>query len=198
MFSHRSYFVQNCFMKVVKWSPNLDVEVDSPIVPIWVSFPLLRPHLFSPRTLLGLGSIFGRPLKSDLATASGSHPSMACILVEMDVTKKHAEKIWVGSVESGYVQNVIFDDIPHFCLHCNSLGHLKDSCPTLHPSVKVSKNVVDPCGTTDLIVPVEANLDILGVDTAVLDVGVNNSVAATTVLSPNASPFIPSLAGVVT
>ncbi|PKU63892.1 hypothetical protein MA16_Dca009876 [Dendrobium catenatum] len=88
-------------MKVVKWSPNLDVEVDSPIVPIWVSFPLLRPRLFSPRILFGLGSLFGLPLKSDMATASGSRPSMARILVEMDVTKKHVDKIWVGSVESG-------------------------------------------------------------------------------------------------
>ncbi|PKU65710.1 hypothetical protein MA16_Dca009747 [Dendrobium catenatum] len=88
MFSHRSYFVQNCFMKVVKWSPDLDVEVDSPIMPIWVSFPLMRPHLFSPRILSSLGSLFGHPLKSDMATASGSHPSMARILVELDVTKK--------------------------------------------------------------------------------------------------------------
>ncbi|PKU83460.1 hypothetical protein MA16_Dca021855 [Dendrobium catenatum] len=116
IFSHRSYFVQNCYMVVVKWTHHLDIEKDSPIVPIWVSFPHLRPHLFSPRILFGLGSLFGRPLKTDMATASGSRPSLARILVELDVTKKHAEKVWVGSVESGYAQTVIFDEIPFFFL----------------------------------------------------------------------------------
>ncbi|KAI0503868.1 hypothetical protein KFK09_014811 [Dendrobium nobile] len=186
IFSHRSYFVQNCFMKVVKWSPNLDIEVDSPFVPVWISFPLLRPHLFSPRILLGLGSIFGRPLKSDLATAVGSRPSMARILVELDVTKKHAEKIWVGSVDSGYVQNVIFEDIPHFCSHCNSLGHHRESCSILHPSLKASKNVV--VGTTDLIVPLDENLDIPGVVTDALDAG-GISMAADTALVDNSDGF---------
>ncbi|PKU61924.1 hypothetical protein MA16_Dca017257 [Dendrobium catenatum] len=119
MFSHRSYFVKNCLMKVVKWSPNLDIEVESPIVPIWVSFPFLRPHLFSPRILSGLGSLFGKPLKSDMATASGSRPSMARIMVELDVTKNYPDKIWVGSVETGYVQSVVFEDIPLFCMHCH-------------------------------------------------------------------------------
>ncbi|KAI0494656.1 hypothetical protein KFK09_024798 [Dendrobium nobile] len=145
IFSHRSYFVQNCFMKVVKWTHHLDVEVDSPIVPIWISFPLLRPHFFSPRILFGLGSLFGRPLKSDLATASGSRPSMARILVELDVTKKHAEKVWVGSVESGYVQTVIFDEIPSFCTHCLSLGHSKEACSILHPNRIVSKTGIAQC-----------------------------------------------------
>ncbi|KAI0530965.1 hypothetical protein KFK09_000514 [Dendrobium nobile] len=116
IFSHRSYFVQNCYMKVVKWTHHLDVELDSPIVPIWVSFPLLKPHLFTPRILFGLGSLFGRPLKSDLATTSGSRPSVARILVELDVTKKHEEKVWVGSVESEYIQTVILMKFPVFVI----------------------------------------------------------------------------------
>ncbi|KAL0918420.1 hypothetical protein M5K25_010427 [Dendrobium thyrsiflorum] len=135
IFAHRSYFVNNCYMKVVKWSPNLDVEVDSPIVPIWISFPHLRPHLFSACILSGLGSLFGRTLKSDTATAFGSRPSVARILVELDVTKKFPDKIWVGSPNSGYVQSVVFDDIPHFCTHCSSLGHLIENCKILHPNI---------------------------------------------------------------
>ncbi|KAH0456358.1 hypothetical protein IEQ34_014265 [Dendrobium chrysotoxum] len=68
VFMHRSYFVNNCFMKLVKWSPYLDLMVESPILPIWVSFLNLRPRLFSPRILNGLGSLFGRPLCIDNAT----------------------------------------------------------------------------------------------------------------------------------
>ncbi|KAI0497893.1 hypothetical protein KFK09_021131 [Dendrobium nobile] len=61
----------------------------------------------------------------------------------MDVTVKHLDKVWVGSVESGYVQSVIFDDIPKFCGHCNSLGHSKGSCTILHPNLVTSKPAID-------------------------------------------------------
>ncbi|KAI0495361.1 hypothetical protein KFK09_025511 [Dendrobium nobile] len=187
IFAHRSYFVQNCLMKVVKWSPHLDVEVDSPVVPIWVSFPLLRPHLFSPRILFGLGSIFGKPLKSDLATASGSRPSVARILVEMDVTVKHADKVWVGSVESGYVQSVIFDDIPKFCVHCNSLGHSKGSCTILHSNLVTSKPTIDLGGVPVPTVSAEVE-DVVNNNVVIVPnvVGLNNDVAAPCgELSPN-------------
>ncbi|KAI0516225.1 hypothetical protein KFK09_008897 [Dendrobium nobile] len=142
IFSHRSYFVSNCYMKVVKWSPNLDVEVDSPIVPIWVSFPYLRPRLFSPHILFGLDSLFGRTLKSDITAALVSRPSFARIFVELDVTKKYPDIILVGSPNTGYIQSLIFYDIPHFCMHCNSLGHLKEDFWILHPHLNsVSKPV---------------------------------------------------------
>ncbi|XP_028555801.1 uncharacterized protein LOC114580947 isoform X3 [Dendrobium catenatum] len=49
------------FMKLLKWSPIFDVNVESPIVPVWVSFPSLCPHFFLPHTFHGLGSLFGRP-----------------------------------------------------------------------------------------------------------------------------------------
>ncbi|KAI0520208.1 hypothetical protein KFK09_007679 [Dendrobium nobile] len=92
VFSHRSYFISNCFMKLFKWTPQFDVCVESPIVPIWVFFPNLRPHLFSPRILHGLGSMFGRPLRTDNATMNGTRPSVARILVELDVTKRYAKQ----------------------------------------------------------------------------------------------------------
>ncbi|XP_028548136.1 uncharacterized protein LOC114578815 [Dendrobium catenatum] len=103
IFFHRSYFVNNCYMKVVKWSPYFNVEVDSPVVPIWISFPFLRPHLFTLRILVVLGSLFGRTLKSDTANVYGSHPSVARILVEFDITKKFPDKIWVGSPNFVYI-----------------------------------------------------------------------------------------------
>ncbi|KAH0457053.1 hypothetical protein IEQ34_014960 [Dendrobium chrysotoxum] len=72
VFAYRSYFVNNCYMKLTKWSPLLDIGVELPI-----SFPNLRPHIFSPRILHALDSLFGRPLKVDYATSIGSWPSVA-------------------------------------------------------------------------------------------------------------------------
>ncbi|KAH0458767.1 hypothetical protein IEQ34_011581 [Dendrobium chrysotoxum] len=52
-----------CYMKILKWSPFFYVNVESPIIPIWISLPNLRPHLFSPCILQGLGSLFGHLYK---------------------------------------------------------------------------------------------------------------------------------------
>ncbi|KAL0908366.1 hypothetical protein M5K25_022856 [Dendrobium thyrsiflorum] len=135
VFSHRSYFVGNCFMKLFKWTPHFDVTVESPIVPIWISFSCLRPHLFSPRILHGLGSLFGRPLRTDNATSVGSRPFVARILVELDVTKRYASQVWLGSESMSYIQSVEMEKFPSYCFHCKSLGHLKDCCPILFPSL---------------------------------------------------------------
>ncbi|KAL0924463.1 hypothetical protein M5K25_005294 [Dendrobium thyrsiflorum] len=75
VFCHRSYLVFNCYMKLTKWSPSLDVSVESSVIPIWVTFPLLRPHLYTPRILHGLGALFGKPLKIDAATSTTGKPA---------------------------------------------------------------------------------------------------------------------------
>ncbi|KAL0911341.1 hypothetical protein M5K25_019475 [Dendrobium thyrsiflorum] len=85
-------------MKLTKWSPLFDVGVESPVIPIWVSFLQLRCHLYSSCILHGLSSIFGKPLKIDTATSVGSSPSVARVLVEIDIAKSYPDKVcfaWV-------------------------------------------------------------------------------------------------------
>ncbi|KAL0917056.1 hypothetical protein M5K25_012097 [Dendrobium thyrsiflorum] len=143
VFAHHSYFINNCYMRVIKWSPSFDVDIESPIIPIWVSFPNLRPHLYSPRILHGLGSIFGRPLKIDHATSTGSRPSVARVLVELDVSKYFPDKVWVGPDNLGFIQSVVMEDLPSYCSHCKSLGHSKLECHFLHPQLVTRNNVGD-------------------------------------------------------
>ncbi|KAL0923313.1 hypothetical protein M5K25_007365 [Dendrobium thyrsiflorum] len=128
-----------------------------------VSFPSLRPHLFSPQILHGLGSLFGRLLRTDNATVNGLRPSMARILVELDVTKRYASQVWLGSESCGYVQSISMEEFPLYCFHCKSLGHSKDCCPVLFPdlggvsavketdaSVDALKDPPDSCLPTDI------------------------------------------------
>ncbi|PKU84885.1 hypothetical protein MA16_Dca024074 [Dendrobium catenatum] len=42
VFARRSYFIHNCQMRILKWTPFFDIKEESPFVPIWVSFPNLR------------------------------------------------------------------------------------------------------------------------------------------------------------
>ncbi|PKU87424.1 hypothetical protein MA16_Dca008520 [Dendrobium catenatum] len=131
-------------MRLLKWTPDFDVHHESPIVPVWVSFPNLRLHFFNSQVLFGLASILGRPLQTDQATASVSRPSVARILVEVDISKKFPNEIWLGSELNGYFQKVEFENFPIFCMHCKMHGHNMNDCFKLHPNLKISKEQIKP------------------------------------------------------
>ncbi|KAH0456685.1 hypothetical protein IEQ34_014592 [Dendrobium chrysotoxum] len=76
---------------LIKLFPLFDLSEESSVVPIWISFLELQPHLF-----LNLGSLFGHPLQMDNATTSGSRPLVAHILVEHDITKKYPNEVHLG------------------------------------------------------------------------------------------------------
>ncbi|XP_028550134.1 uncharacterized protein LOC114579511 [Dendrobium catenatum] len=142
IFSRRSYYIQSCQMRLLKWTPDFDVHHESPIVPIWVSFPNLRMHFFNSQILFGLASILGRPLQTDQATGSVPRPSVARVLVEVDISKKYPNEIWLGSEVNGYFQNVEFENFPIFCSHCKMHGHSLIECIKLHPHLKKDKKSV--------------------------------------------------------
>ncbi|XP_020699241.1 uncharacterized protein LOC110111628 [Dendrobium catenatum] len=145
VFAHRSYFVYGYFKKVIKWSPLLDLLEESTIIPVWLSFPGLRPHLFSSRILFGLGLIFGRPIQNNNATASGSRPSVARVHVEIDVSKSYHDTVWLGPEKLGYVQKIVFEGVPNYCQHCKFVGHKKSECPKLFPNLhQVDASVPQP------------------------------------------------------
>ncbi|KAI0529358.1 hypothetical protein KFK09_001906 [Dendrobium nobile] len=136
-----SYFILNCQIRILKWTPFFNVKEESPIMPIWILFPNLRLHFFNTKFLHTLGSIFGLRLQTDQVTASRTRPSVATVLVEVDITKKHAKEVWVGSKAFGYLQKVEFGKVPDFCNHCKAHNHALSKCFKLHPELKkISSN----------------------------------------------------------
>ncbi|KAL0919118.1 hypothetical protein M5K25_011193 [Dendrobium thyrsiflorum] len=136
VFARRAYYINSCQMRLLKWTPFFDIKEESPIVPIWISFPNLRLHFFNSAVLHALGSIFGRPLQTDQATAARTRPSVARVLVEVDITKKHAKEVWLGSKALGYMQKVEFEKVPDFCSNCKMHGHHLSECFNLNPSLR--------------------------------------------------------------
>lgn len=118
VFVRRAYYVFNCQMKLLKWYPKFDIKEDSPVVPIWISFPDLHPHFINHRILFALASMYGRPLQVDQATAAGTRPSVARVLVEIDITKQYPNQVWLGDDKYGYIQKVTLDNFLSFCSHC--------------------------------------------------------------------------------
>ncbi|KAI0530613.1 hypothetical protein KFK09_000158 [Dendrobium nobile] len=161
--------------------------------------------------------MFGRPLKVDNSTSVGSRPSLARVLVEIDITKDLPDKIWLGSENSGYVQRVCFEEVPAYCAVCKRLGHFKGDCDNFSASLNVNKsreNVVKPvdvaqvasdlpdlgdrtlpvCGNSEILESLVTSnpsvLNVVDVVNAVNDVP-SNRVDNCSVLSPDAAPFVP-------
>ncbi|PKU73466.1 hypothetical protein MA16_Dca024991 [Dendrobium catenatum] len=129
-------------MCLLKWTPNFDIREESPITPVWISFPNLCLHFFNHQILFGMASFFGRPLQTDEATASVSRLSIARVLVELDVYKKHPLEIWIGYEVKGYFQKVEFENLSIFCSFCKMNGHSINECFRKHPNLRTSTNSV--------------------------------------------------------
>ncbi|KAI0513408.1 hypothetical protein KFK09_009428 [Dendrobium nobile] len=164
IFARRSYYIQACQMRLLKWTPDFDVREESPIAPVWISFPNLRLHFFNHQILFGLASIFGRPLQTDQATASVSHPSMAWVLIELDVSKKHPTEIWIGSEMKGYFQKVEFENLPIFCSFCKMHGHGVNQCFRKNPNLRAGKNILKNSNDSDPVGKTAPNIDVKIVD----------------------------------
>ncbi|PKU83585.1 hypothetical protein MA16_Dca008272 [Dendrobium catenatum] len=109
---------------VFKWTPTFDFEIDSPIIPTWVLFPNIRPHLFSPRILHGLGSMFGLPLKINHATSTGSRVSVAHILVELEDGFSEVKKLMNNDLSSEL--GIASDDSPSTGIDTHEEGEGSD------------------------------------------------------------------------
>ncbi|KAL0299873.1 UNVERIFIED_CONTAM: hypothetical protein Sangu_3151200 [Sesamum angustifolium] len=51
-------------MRVFKWTPNFDPQIESPIAPVWIRLPALPVHLFEKNALFTLTTKIGKPLRN--------------------------------------------------------------------------------------------------------------------------------------
>ncbi|WRX16204.1 protein of unknown function DUF4283 - like 6 [Theobroma cacao] len=132
------WFISNQKMRVFKWNPDFQPEKESSLVPVWISFPNLRAHLYEKSALLVIAKTVGRPLMVDEATAKGTRPSVARVCIEYDCQKPPIDQVWIvtrdrktGSVIGGYMQKVDFAKLPEYCSHCCHVGHGVSTCMVL-------------------------------------------------------------------
>ncbi|EOY03450.1 Uncharacterized protein TCM_018528 [Theobroma cacao] len=95
IWTKQNWFIANQKMWVFKCSLEIEAEKESPIVPIWISFPKLKAHLYEKLVLLLVAKIVGKPLFVDEATTKGSRPSVARICVEYDCRKLPVDQVWI-------------------------------------------------------------------------------------------------------
>ncbi|KAF9670988.1 hypothetical protein SADUNF_Sadunf12G0000100 [Salix dunnii] len=143
LFAKREWFFGGYKMRVLKWSVDFVPEKESSIVPVWISFPNLRYHLYEGSALMNLAKSLGPPIQMDEATAKGTRPSKARVCIEFDCLVVPPTEIWVqvrsresGKNLSGYWQPVTFEKMPEYCTKCLHVGHNMDNCILLDKNVR--------------------------------------------------------------
>lgn len=67
--------------------------------------------------------------------------------------KVFSKKVWIDLDKFGYFQDVSFDNLPHFCRHCQLYCHGGDHCFSLHLELQSKTNIVSQ--TAELLDPVD-------------------------------------------
>ncbi|KAL2485683.1 Uncharacterized protein Adt_30439 [Abeliophyllum distichum] len=136
------WFIMGCPMRVLKWTCDFHPDAETPIAPVWISFPLLPVHLRAKEFLYALSKLVGIPLRIDEATADLLRPSEARVCVEVNLEHKLPERVWIERGESrSFWQPVVYEQLPHFCAKCRHMGHLIDKCRVGMPPLDVDRSV---------------------------------------------------------
>ncbi|KAL2532507.1 Uncharacterized protein Adt_05858 [Abeliophyllum distichum] len=117
------WFIMGCPMRVLKWTCDFHPDAETPIAPVWISFPLLPVHLRAKEFLFALSKLVGVPLRIDKATADLLRPSEARVCVEVNLEHKLPDRVWIERGESrNFWQPVVYEQLPHFCAKMSAYG----------------------------------------------------------------------------
>ncbi|RAL50917.1 hypothetical protein DM860_005273 [Cuscuta australis] len=124
------YYFDNKPVLVQKWYPGVKVNIDQlDDIPIWIQLPDLEMKYLSLTGLSKIGSLVGKPVKRDRATASKRKYAYAKIQVEVKVQQEFRLMVQFIDDEDRVKSQVIsYEWYPCLCSHCGKLGHLQESC----------------------------------------------------------------------
>ncbi|XP_020597546.1 uncharacterized protein LOC110037283 [Phalaenopsis equestris] len=136
LFAKQAASISGVTMKIQKWTRDFDPTKEPPVVPIWFKLPGLLLPYFKLNALFNIGRALGTPLKVDAPTFNMARPALARIQVERDITLPEIKRIWIGSDQEGFCQDIITEQKPFYCQHCKMFGHTVEKCYRLHPPTK--------------------------------------------------------------
>lgn len=123
-------------MRLVKWSPTINVAKDSPLIPVWISLKQVPIMLYHLEALFEFVKPLGNPLRVDSATTAFTRMERAKVLVEVEVIKTIPESIMVQFKGQDWRIKVSHENLPFFCTFCSKLGHVESSYFNKNPSSK--------------------------------------------------------------
>ncbi|CAH9089256.1 unnamed protein product [Cuscuta europaea] len=102
-------------MKISRWTPDFHPDVESPIVPVWISFDSLPLHLHDKSPLFSIAGMIGKLLKVDATTLNHTRPSTGKVCVELDLLHEIPSKVLILNGSKEIIQPVFYDDLPSYC-----------------------------------------------------------------------------------
>ena len=130
IFSKESLRIGSIYMRLIKWTPEFYPGFESPIVPVWITFPLLPLYWFDKEALFLAASLVDRPLRIDEPTIQRKRLGTARVCIEIDVSKPLEDEIWLTIVDEKtgepierISQQVEYESHPSYCSYCCHLGH---------------------------------------------------------------------------
>ncbi|KAL0291567.1 UNVERIFIED_CONTAM: hypothetical protein Scaly_2631600 [Sesamum calycinum] len=136
-------------MRVFKWTPNFDPQIESSIAPVRIGLLDLPVHLFEKNALFTLASKIAKPLRMDELIADLSRPDLACVCVELDLTAPKVQVVYLNIMGKTYIHLVLYENYPAYCSSCNHLGHDISNCIVKHNNEKSQADVEPrPPGTS--------------------------------------------------
>lgn len=57
------------------------------------------------------------------------------VCVDLDLSKDHPFRVWLGCGGRGFWQPIDYENIPSYCSHCLRLGHTANDCKVLPPNL---------------------------------------------------------------
>ncbi|KAH0448987.1 hypothetical protein IEQ34_022787 [Dendrobium chrysotoxum] len=121
----------------------------------------LEPQLGLDQIILTLDvQMEGNSPLRDVSSSLGSKldPSVAHILVALDITKQFSDHVWLGSEKLGYIQQVEMEEFPLYYSHCKVLGHSNAGYLILHPHLPT--NPAPPNVSVEPLVVSEGNFTV--------------------------------------
>ncbi|XP_078445735.1 uncharacterized protein LOC144714813 [Wolffia australiana] len=97
-------------------------------IPVWIGFPGLRPHLFTPTALESLASAVGTFVRTNKDIHLFRRPGYARLCVEVDLLAPIHRIIFIRNGDELIRQLVVYENLPRFCTHCTLLGHTLHTC----------------------------------------------------------------------
>jgi hypothetical protein len=121
-------------LRLFEWSKDFNMHTHrNTHGQVWIRLLELPQEYWMERTLREIASAVGTPLLIDNATAKRLFGHYACILVDMDLSRKLFHEIVVEREGFAFTLEVAYEWLPDFCTHCQAIGHDVTDCQRLYP-----------------------------------------------------------------
>ncbi|KAG5605830.1 hypothetical protein H5410_027322 [Solanum commersonii] len=119
-------------MRIQAWTPSFKPEVETTIVPVWVTLPDLPWPCYNKEFVAGLLIPVGKVLYLDSASIQKTRGSKAKVKVQIDLSKERPPHVWMGykgdDLTDGRWQTIEYEEIPPYCFYCMHQGHMNYEC----------------------------------------------------------------------